>query len=142
VSYQSEHRRMKPVLRKAEELDIGTNSVPEAIYEGHLAAVSVWCTPEDHPEGWDGVMMTAIAGMFTKKSAYVGCASWVWADEEIDNPKIIAVRIETDAYALQDRYGGPYKQWKNRPGDIAWITQKITELFQLAGVEMLPVITD
>lgn len=76
MSYPSEHKRMKPVLDVARHLDIATNPEKKAIFEAGSAGFQVWCTPDDYPEGWQGVNM--IPGTFSKPCEYVGGVHWQW----------------------------------------------------------------
>ena len=76
-----EHRRMRPVLNLARQLDIATNPAPEAVFEAGSAGFLIWCTPDDHPKGWDRVDMTA--GAFSKPCEYVASVSWGWESERI-----------------------------------------------------------
>jgi hypothetical protein len=69
MSYSTEHQRMKPVLDTVRQLDIAENPEPEAIFENGAAGFQIWCTPEDHPQGWNDVPMDA--GAFCKLCAYV-----------------------------------------------------------------------
>jgi hypothetical protein len=55
MSYSTEHRRLAPVLAKARQLDIAANPAPEALFESLTAGFNLWCTPEDHPQGWNGI---------------------------------------------------------------------------------------
>ncbi|MDP2994475.1 MAG: hypothetical protein Q8N46_05060, partial [Anaerolineales bacterium] len=71
-----------------------------------MAGVKIWCTPEDHPEEWEGVLL--IAGAFAKPCGSVGTATWKWEDE-----RIVAVSLGTDAYDLADQ----------RPEIFAWKTK-------------------
>jgi hypothetical protein len=57
MSYHSEHMRLKPVLDLARQLDIANNPEPIAIFEAGSAGFQVWCIPQDHPKGWDGIHM-------------------------------------------------------------------------------------
>jgi len=59
MSYTTEHRRLAPVLAKARQLDIATNPAPEALFEALTAGLNLWCTPENHPQGWDGIPLIA-----------------------------------------------------------------------------------
>ena len=135
MSYTSEHRRLAPVLVKARLLDIATNSVPEALYEALTAGVNMWCTLEDHPEGWDGIPL--IAGAFAKPCGFVGSATWKWEGEQV-----IAISLGTDAYDLADhrpeifvrKAGADWFSIHNRPEDIDWAEGKIRWLFEQAGV--------
>jgi len=143
MSYTSEHRHMAPVLAKARQLDIATNPAPEALFESSTAGFNLWCTPEDHPKGWDDIPL--IAGTFSKPCGFVGTASWKWDDDHIAD-----VSLGTDAYELADhrpqifsRTAG--KDWisiHNRPEDNEWAEQKIRWLFSQAGVPCPPVVVE
>ncbi|MEW5869089.1 MAG: hypothetical protein AB1894_07435 [Chloroflexota bacterium] len=122
MSYSNEHRRMKPVLDLARRLDIAVNPEPEAIFEAGTAGFQIWCTPADHPKGWDSVVMTA--GAFSKPCEYVASVSWGWEGENITH-----LLLSTDAYAL-----GRSKRNHNRPADLAWAKRKIRRLFKQVGV--------
>ncbi len=90
MSYHTEHLRLKPVLDLARQLDIATNPEAKAIFEAGNAGFQVWCTPYDHPQGWNGINMHP--GAFSKPCEYVGSAHWKWEDE-----RIVALEIETSA---------------------------------------------
>lgn len=92
MSYSSEHKRMKPVLDLARQLDIATNPHPSALFEAGSGGFQVWCTPEDHPRDWDGITM--FPGAFSKPCEYAGSVLWIWHEE-----RIVALGIETSAYA-------------------------------------------
>jgi hypothetical protein len=55
MSYHTEHLRLKPVLDLARQLDIATNPEAKAIFEAGNGGFQVWCTPYDHPQGWNGI---------------------------------------------------------------------------------------
>jgi len=143
MSYHTEHLRLKPVLDLARQLDIATNPEEKAIFEAGNGGFQVWCTPHDHPQGWNGIQM--VSGAFSKPCEYVGSATWKWDDE-----RIVALEIETTAYALADQKPDEYCNLKeipeafhrrtifNREPDIAWLIEKATWLFQQAGVPLLP----
>jgi hypothetical protein len=143
MSYQSEHRRLKPILDLARQFDIATNPEKEAIFEAGNAGFQVWCIPDDHPEGWQGVNM--IPGTFSKPCEYVGSAHWKW-----DEDCIAGLEIETTAYALADQFSERYtslnepprgdnrRTIQNRDEDIAWLQEKVAWLFREARVEILP----
>lgn len=143
MSYQSEHQRMKPVLDLARKLDIATNPHPAAIFEAGNSGFQIWCTPEDHPQGWKDIVMNP--GAFSKPCEYVGSAQWKW-DEE----RIVALEIETSAYALADQKPEEFcnltdiprdfqrRTIFNRDADIEWLKEKITWLFAEAGMPLLP----
>jgi len=143
MTIQSEHYRMKPVLDLARQLDIAANPDPRAIFEAGNGGFQVWCTPEDHPEGWNGIVMNA--GAFSKPCEYVGSVLWAWEDESI-----VALEIETSAYALTDQMPDEYcnladipagfnrRTIFNRDADIEWLKEKIAWLFAEAGVPLPP----
>ena len=143
MSYQSEHKRMKPVLDLARSLDIATNPHPSAIFEAGNGGFTVWCTPRDHPQGWQGISM--VPGAFSKPCEYVGNVLWKW-----DEDKIVGLHLETSAHALSDQKPDEYCNLKeipaginrksifNRPEDIEWLKEKVTWLFETAGVPLLP----
>jgi hypothetical protein len=133
MSYHSEHKRMQPVLDLARKLDIATNPAPTAIFEAGNAGFQVWCTPNDHPEGWDDIQMNA--GAFSKPCEYVGSVHWKWEGEQI-----VALEISTTAYDLADHKPGEYNRQAiaNREADIEWLVDKIVWLFEKAGVVMPP----
>lgn len=143
MSHYSEHQRMKPVLELARKLDIATNPDPAAIFEAGNGGFQVWCTPQDRPQGWSGITMNS--GAFSKPCEYVGSVHWKWEDD-----KIVALEIETSAYALADQKPDEYTQSMNlslndhrrtifnRDEDIEWLKEKVTWLFAEAGVPLLP----
>src|SRR5437016_4913543 len=97
MSYASEHRRMQPVLDKARRLDIASHPGPNSLFDALMAGFNIWCTPDDHPDGWEGVKM--IAGAFAKSCEYVATATWGWTDERITH-----IELGTAAYALRDHH--------------------------------------
>jgi len=135
MSYTTEHRRLAPVLAKARQLDIATNPAPEALFEALTAGFNLWCTPENHPQGWDGIPL--IAGAFAKTCGFIGTATWKWDDD-----RIIAISLSTDAYELADHRPQIFsrtavKDWNsihNRLEDLEWAEQKIHWLFEQAGL--------
>lgn len=134
MSCSSEHRKMAPVLALAHSLDIASNPDPQAIYEAGTAGFQIWCTPDDHPEGWEDLPMAA--GAFSKPCEYVASVSWGWRGE-----KITSLALTTDGYALsdQDRRAGKqksYHDYRNRAQDLSWAIQKVEWLFEKAGVPM------
>ena len=143
MSYQSEHKRLKPVLDMARLLDIATNPEKKAIFEAGSAGFQVLCTPEDHPKGWGEISM--VAGTFSKPCEFVGGVHWKWEGE-----RIIALAIETAAYALADQLPESYTNLHepprgdnrrtiyNRDEDIAWLQEKVSWLFREAGIAMPP----
>lgn len=143
MSYISKHQRMKPVLDLARKLDIATNPHPRAIFEVGSGGFQVWCTPADHPTGWNGITMDR--GAFSKPCAYVGSVHWKWEEETI-----VGLDIETSAFALADQKPDEYcnltdipaslqrRTIFNRDADIAWLKEKISWLFKEAAVSPLP----
>ena len=143
MSYQSEHQRMKPVLDLASQLDIATNPNPQAIFEAGNGGFQVWCIPQERPQGWSGITMNT--GAFSKPCEYVGSVVWKWDDD-----KIVALAIETTAYALADQKPDEYcnlmdipqgfhrRTIFNRDADIEWLKEKVTWLFAEAGVPLPP----
>ena len=118
---------MKPVLEKTGELDIATNPAGEALFEAGNAGFQIWCTPDDHPAGWEGVPMDA--GAFSKPCAYVASVRWGWEGERITH-----LVLSTDAYALRDQCTGDPHKFHNRIADLAWAERVIHRLFEMAGV--------
>ncbi|MFZ5903193.1 MAG: hypothetical protein ACOYZ8_06560 [Chloroflexota bacterium] len=141
MSHYSEHQHIKPVLDLARKLDIATNPGLNAIFEAGNGGFQVWCTPWDHPAGWSGIVM--IPGAFSKPCEYVGSVHWKWADETI-----VALEIETTAYALADQKPEEYCSLQNAPvdsrrrtifnrdADIEWLKEKVAWLFTEAGVPL------
>jgi hypothetical protein len=143
MSSTSEHLRMKPVLDLARRLDIATNPEPSAIFEAGSGGFQVWCTNLDYPQGWSGTTMSS--GAFSKPCEYMGSVHWKWEAEQI-----VALEIETTAYALADQKPDEYSQMMNlvlddkrrmifnRAEDIEWLKEKVTWLFAEAGIPVLP----
>ena len=139
----SEHQRMRPVLDQARRFDIASNPDPRAIFEAGSAGFQVWCTPEDHPQGWEDIKMTA--GAFSKPCEYVGSVFWKWEED-----RIVGLQIETSAYALADQMPDKYSNLSiipkgikrrsscNREQDIKWLKKKIAWLFKQADTPVLP----
>ncbi|MDX1522976.1 MAG: hypothetical protein R3264_15210 [Anaerolineae bacterium] len=74
MSYYSEHQRLRPVLKKARDLNISSNPAPEALFDPLPAGFNIWATPEDHPEGWEDIEMDQAA--FSKPCAFVASVVW------------------------------------------------------------------
>ena len=148
-SYSSEHRRLKPVMEAARRLDVGTNPAQDALFEAGSAGFQIWCTPAEHPEGWDEVAPTMFPGAFSKACEYVASVNWHWDDETI-----VGLNLSTAAYALADRMPDIYTSSEtrkavhakqsifNRPEDIAWAMKHIHRLFKLANVPTPPIYTN
>lgn len=131
MSYVSEHRRMKPVINMARNLDVAS-AQPEAIYEAGSGGFQIYCTPQDNPGGdWEKIKDKMTAGTFKKPAEYLASAYWRWEDETI-----VGVNISTDAYALRDNLPEQYgmSAISNRPEDIDWARKKVIELFKNAGL--------
>lgn len=137
MSYQTEHQKMKPVLAKAQDFDIATNPVPEALFDAGSTGFQIWCTPADHPAGWEGIPMTA--GAFSKPCEYVASVRWGWEGEADNTPTITHLILSTDAYAWSDLHEHDRYTGHNRPEDLAWAEVKIRWLFAQAGVPLLPI---
>ena len=142
MSYHSEHMRFKPVLDLARQLDIATNVDRAAIFEAGSAGFQVWCTPQDHPRGWEDIRMTA--GTFSKPCEFVGSVSWKW-----ENEQIVGLDIDTSAYILAEQKPDMYCELPeiprsdrrtifNRDADIEWLQAKVAWLFEQAGVPLPP----
>ena len=128
----AEHQKMKPVLEKAGEFDIATNPAPEALFDAGNAGFLVWCTPSDHPAGWEGLPMTQ--GEFSKPCEYVASVQWGWEEETITH-----LVLSTEAFALSEFRDRTEYTGHNRPEDIAWSKEKIRWLFAQAGVPLPPI---
>lgn len=137
MSYHSEHKRMQPVLDLARVLDIASNPSPQAIFEAGSGGFQIWCIPQDRPRGWSEIQMRP--GSFCKPCEYVGSIHWKWDDD-----KILALAIETTAYALAEQKPHQYDRMNiiNREDDIEWLKEKVTWLFAEAGVPMPPFVKD
>lgn len=132
MSYSTEHQRMKPVLALARELDIASNPAPDALFEAGTAGFQIWCSPTDHPAGWEGVLMDA--GAFSQPCEFVASVHWGWEEDRITH-----LVLSTDAYALSDSHGKGRDGYHNRPEDLRWAEEKIRALFARAGVPIPPI---
>lgn len=86
-----------------------------------------------------------IPGAFSKPCEYVGSVLWKW-----DVDKIISLQIETTASALAEQKPDECRDLReipegfnrgtvfNRDADIAWLKEKVTWLFETAGVPLPP----
>ena len=109
---------------------VGQLSVHIIKIEAGSAGFQVWCTPEDHPQGWNDIKM--FAGAFSKPCEFVGSVGWAW-----ENEKLVGLQIETTAYALVDQMPEKYSNLPiipkgtkrrsscNREQDIKWLKKKI-----------------
>ena len=143
MSFQSEHQRMKPVLDLARKLDIATNPDPCAIFEAGNGGFQVWCTAYGSSARMERDPMNS--GAFSKPCEYVGSVIWKWDDDQI-----VALEIETTAYALADQKPDEYcnlmdipegfnrRTIFNRDADIEWLKEKVAWLFAEAGVPLPP----
>jgi hypothetical protein len=137
MSFFAEHKRMKVVLDLAAQLSIQTNPSPDALYDAGSGGFNIWCTPDDHPKGWEEVHM--VAGMFAKPCECVASVLWGWENETITH-----VVLKTDAYALMERDARlkshkSYAAYRNRSEDLEWAEGKIAWLFRKAGL-IVPII--
>lgn len=132
MSYATEHQKMKPVLDKAREFDIAINPAPEALFDAGNAGFQIWCTPEDHPEGWQNIPMDA--GAFSKPCEYVASVQWGWESETITH-----LLLSTDAFAWSEFQDRSQYTGHNRPEDLAWAKEKIRWLFVQAEVPVPPI---
>ncbi len=137
MSYSTEHQRMKPVLALARELDIASNPAPDALFEAGTAGFQIWCSPTDHPAGWEGVLMDA--GAFSQPCEFVASVHWGWEEDTEKSPTITHLVLSTDAYALRDSHGKGLYAYHNRPADLVWADEKIHALFARAGVPIPPI---
>lgn len=144
----TEHEKMKPVLAMARTLDIASNPDPGAIYEVGFGGFQVWCTSNDHPDGWDDVPLSK--GAFSKPCSFVAAVGWGWDGETITH-----LQLQTRAYDLWSRRPDMYHNYAfgyapiypnqqrisidNRPEDVEWAKSKIIQLFRLAGVPCPPI---
>lgn len=144
MSYYTEHLRFRPVLEKAQALDIGKNPAPEALFDPLIAGFNIWCIPADHPAGWEVVEMDQ--GAFSKPCAFVATVTWRWNEDETD-PRIVGLDLTTMAYALRDLTLEREDWWRkqdetlyaNRPEDVTWAKAKTRWLFEAAGVRLPPI---
>jgi hypothetical protein len=145
---------IEPAMLLAEQLDIGQNPDPEALYDARGGCINVWCTPEDNPGGdWNKIKLTA--GAHCKPSEFVGTISWEW-DEKVEN--VIALTIDTVAYELKHQLPDKYTDSKrvvygktlasgfgklsiyNREDDLNWVEKKAKFLFGQLGLwKLVPV---
>ena len=137
MTFFTEHKRMKAILDLAEQLSIEKNPSPEALYAAGAGGFNIWCTPEDHPRGWEDLHM--IAGAFAKPCESVASVLWGWENEAITH-----VVLTTDAFALMERDARrgahhPYSEYRNRSEDLEWSAEKIARLFEKAG-KVVPII--
>ncbi len=126
------------VMEIAHGLEVSNNPDPQALFLVVTGGVQVWCTPDDHPQGWQGISMDA--GTFSKPCEYVGYAAWGW-----EGNRVTHLLVSTDAYALRNRdwkqgHGRPYRDYRNRPEDVAWLKEKLAGLFRRAGGQLPRVI--
>jgi len=124
-------------------MDIATNPAPEALFEALSAGFNIWCTPEDHPQGWEDVRL--IAGAFAKPYGFVGTVTWGWEGE-----RIAFLSLNTEAYDLADqrpeRFGRTTDNSRacihNRPDDLLWAEWKIRWLFEQAEIPCPPIVVE
>jgi hypothetical protein len=153
MTYHSEHARMKPVLDTARLFDIATNLDPQAIFDAGSGGFQIWCTPDNHPRGWEGIQLDA--GAFSKPCGFVASARWDWGvDHKAE--QITHLALSTSAYDLADQKPRQFSQYndtearrsrkptpiQNRPADITWAKKKIYWLFTQAGVPCPPIVVE
>jgi hypothetical protein len=153
MSYQTEHKRMKPVLQQARVFDIATNPDPLAIFEAGSGGFQLWCIPKDCPKGWEGLRLDA--GAFSKPCGYVASVYWGWGEGDQEE-QITHVALSTTAYVLADRKPEKFTEFsvamgrrgidpmsiQNRPADIRWAKKKIRWLFKKAGVRCPQIVVE
>lgn len=137
MSYHESHLKMRPVLEAAERFSVAENPEPDALFEAGSGGFQIWCTPEDHPAGWENIPMCA--GAFSKPCEYVASILWGWEGDNITH-----LVLSTDAYALKesDMKNGkhdPYTIYHNRVADVDWAYEKVRWLFKQANV-LLPTV--
>lgn len=131
------------LLQKSHDLDLNKGGV----YDGRGGCINVWCAPEDKPTDWQWEITKAALNY---PREFVGTISPIW-DEEVKH--VTGFTITTFNYCLYrelERMTPSFAsatmrdQCKNRPDEIAWIQQKLAELFHLvfSGRPMLPVEID
>jgi hypothetical protein len=144
MSCYTEHKRIKPVLEKAQEKDVVTNPAADALFEAGSGGFHIWCTKEDSPKGWEG--LTLCAGGFSKPCGYVASVRWGWGTGDQEE-RIVSVLLDTTAFELADqrpeKYGGTGSRLlpiRNRAEDIRWAKARIRWLFKQAGVRCPPIV--
>jgi len=129
MSYTTEHRRMKPILDQARAFNVANNPAPQALFDPLRAGFNIWCTPDDHPDGWESVTM--LAGAFAKPCDFVASVYGGWTDARITH-----LTLSTAAYALRNHENGRARAYLNRPDDIAWAKVKTAWLFTQAHMSL------
>ena len=110
-SYVSEHMRMKPLMAKVRELH-AADANPKALFAPISAGFKVFCHEFDQPGGKRDFSPGAI-----KPIALVATVNWRWTDEAITG---LDMRLA------------------HNTSDIGWAVSKIRQLFDQAGMDMLP----
>jgi len=117
------------MLRIARTLDVGKGG----LYDARSGAVNLWVSPEDHPDSWDGVVMSA--GAFPEPREYLGA---VELDFELDSDINTCVLELTCTPYERDRAtrGGVKRRVGEHPepteDEWAWLTAKVDALVDLA----------
>ena len=142
MSDYSELQRMQPVAAMARQFDIATQSAPDALFEDVVSGVNIWCTPDDHPMGWERVQMQE--GTFGKPCQYVASLHWGWQPVLMgwEAERITHLELSTDTYSLGKfrAAGRSDLDFHNRPADVQWAKAKIAWLFERAGVRCPPIV--
>lgn len=138
TSYEWRH-----LLQTSYALDLNKGG----IYDGRGGCINVWCAPEDKPQDWRWEITKAALNY---PREFVGTITPIW-DEGVKH--MIGFKILSFNYCLYrelKRLNPPLapaklrERCKNRPDEIAWIQQKLAELFHLVFSDrpMLPVEID
>ena len=120
--------RMDQLLAAGQRLDIATNPDPAAIFEVSRTFIQIWCTPVDHPEGWESAKMSQ--GDFPKPCALVAGVHW-------DNDeRVLQIRTERIGH---ENAGTEGETIINRPQDVLWTLGKILDLCKQASIVCPPI---
>lgn len=97
---------MKSVLELAQGLDITNNPDLTVTFESGNSGFHIFCTPEDHPDGWERETITHLG-------------------------------LSTMAYELSEQKLGDHYPMRNRPEDVAWANENVTQLFKLTDIALM-----
>jgi hypothetical protein len=124
--------RQERLLATLRDYHIRTNPDPEGIFSFSMSILTVWCTPDDHPEGlWHHCPWFYDAMSQLTKKAAVGLAQGLLLYSE-DSEDIVGFTLQTHAHFLSNRGLIGRDELENRPEDIAWATQKLDWLWAQA----------